>query len=141
MWIAQAYALKGEHGRAVAEYLETMRLMPVPGSGPDAVSLLNQAYERAGWQAFWQKELDMAEKGGRDRATSAQPGLRRQAFHWGMARRYARVGAEDRALASLEAAYEARENNLIFLKTEPLFDHLRADPRFQQLVRRVGLNP
>jgi len=39
----------------------------------------------------------------------------------------------------LEAAYVQHSNTLATLKVEPGFDPLRADPRYQALLRRVGL--
>jgi hypothetical protein len=41
----------------------------------------------------------------------------------------------------LEKAYSERSSALAYLKIEPLFDPLRGDPRFADLVRRVGLPP
>jgi hypothetical protein len=52
------------------------------------------------------------------------------------------LGDKDRALAWLERAYEERDSIMIGLKTDP--DYLpafRSDPRFQDLMRRVGLPP
>ncbi len=39
----------------------------------------------------------------------------------------------------LEKAYEERSDYLLLLKREPLADPVRSDPRFQALVRRIGL--
>jgi hypothetical protein len=55
---------------------------------------------------------------------------------------YMFLGDKDRALAWLERAYEERDGIMIGLKTDP--DYLpafRSDPRFQDLIRRVGLPP
>jgi TolB-like protein/Tfp pilus assembly protein PilF/predicted Ser/Thr protein kinase len=50
------------------------------------------------------------------------------------------AGDNDRALESLERAYEAHDGNMPYLGM-PFFDALRDDPRFRDLVRRVGLPP
>jgi serine/threonine-protein kinase len=49
------------------------------------------------------------------------------------------LGESDRAFEWLEKAFEARDWQMALLNVEPLFDSLRADPRFTELVRRVGL--
>ena len=43
------------------------------------------------------------------------------------------------ALESLEKAYEERSNYVAYIKVFPIVDPLRSDPRFQDLVRRLGL--
>ena len=48
-------------------------------------------------------------------------------------------GENDRALEYLETAYEEHSNWLIYLHIDPSMDGLRDDPRFQDLLRRVGL--
>ncbi|MGA8144190.1 MAG: tetratricopeptide repeat protein [Candidatus Acidiferrales bacterium] len=45
----------------------------------------------------------------------------------------------DQAFAWLEQAFKEQSNILLFLKVHPYFDPLRSDPRFSDLVRRVGL--
>ncbi len=52
---------------------------------------------------------------------------------------YTGLGDHEAALASLEEAFEQRDEWLIWLGTEPKFDDLRSDPRFKELMRRVGL--
>ena len=52
---------------------------------------------------------------------------------------YADVGERDRAMAYLEKAYENREGSMLFLNVWPSFELLHSDPRFRELVRRVGL--
>jgi len=52
---------------------------------------------------------------------------------------YLGLGDKDQAFAWLEQAYKEQSNILQFLKTHPYFDPIRADPRFGDLVRRVGL--
>ena len=54
---------------------------------------------------------------------------------------YAGLGQKDRAFEFLEKAYLERALDLTwFLKADPRIDSLRSDPRFQSLLRRVGLS-
>jgi serine/threonine protein kinase/tetratricopeptide (TPR) repeat protein len=52
---------------------------------------------------------------------------------------YAGLGDKDKAFASLEKAYEDRSWYMTHLKLDPELDSLHSDPRFADLVRRVGL--
>ena len=56
-----------------------------------------------------------------------------------MAMGYAAVGDLDRAFACLERAFQVRSAGLIYLHVDPGYKPLRADPRFAQLVGRIGL--
>ena len=59
--------------------------------------------------------------------------------HEFMAPAYAALGDLDRALTALETAYRERSAGLIYLHVDPSYDSLRGDPRYQDLVRRIGL--
>ena len=50
---------------------------------------------------------------------------------------YVGLGDKDRALEQLHKAYEERAGFIIYLNVEPLFDPLRSDPRFAELVRKM----
>jgi serine/threonine protein kinase/tetratricopeptide (TPR) repeat protein len=49
------------------------------------------------------------------------------------------LGERDRAIECLEKSYEEHSHWLIYLHLDPSMDSLRSDPRFQDLLRRVGL--
>jgi tetratricopeptide (TPR) repeat protein len=51
---------------------------------------------------------------------------------------YLGLGDKNQALTFLERAYEEQDPALFFLKMSPLFDPLRSEPRFQDLLRRVN---
>jgi adenylate cyclase len=53
---------------------------------------------------------------------------------------YLGLGDRERALGGLEKAYEARSNWLTNLKMDRIFDPLRSDPRFIELLRKVGVD-
>jgi tetratricopeptide (TPR) repeat protein len=52
---------------------------------------------------------------------------------------YAGLGDTERAFACLDAAYRERSPWLVWLKRDPRWNDIRADVRFQRLVRMVGL--
>jgi pentatricopeptide repeat protein len=52
---------------------------------------------------------------------------------------YAGLGEKDQAFASLTQAVEERDIQVTYLHVEPLWDSFRSDPRFAELVRKVGL--
>lgn len=58
----------------------------------------------------------------------------------GIAWAWAGVKDKDHTLLWLNKAYEQRSNAMTVLKVEPGYDFLRSDPRFQNLIHRVGLD-
>jgi len=54
---------------------------------------------------------------------------------------YAGLGQKDEAFRLLEKVYQQREYALGFLKLHPVYDPLRSDPRFQDLLRRMNFPP
>jgi len=52
---------------------------------------------------------------------------------------YAGLGDNNKAFEFLEKAYEERYEMMIWIKVNPLFDPIRADPRFSELLKKVGL--
>jgi hypothetical protein len=58
---------------------------------------------------------------------------------WLVAIIYAQLDDKDEAFTWLEKAYQGREHDLVFVNVCPIFDNLRADRRYDELVRRIGL--
>jgi tetratricopeptide (TPR) repeat protein len=58
---------------------------------------------------------------------------------WQIGTLYTRAGQKDEALEWLEKAYEAHDQNMPYIAVDPIFDILRDDPRFQDLLRRMRL--
>lgn len=59
----------------------------------------------------------------------------------GFATVYASQGEREKALAWLEKAYQERSPFLLNIKTDNAFDNVRSDPRFHDLLHRIGLPP
>ncbi len=113
---------------AVAEFQRAAALSPTM---PRYASALAHAYGRAGRTAEALRILGELEHGSR------RPGP-----SWtDIAIIEAGLGRNDRAFASLEKALDRRDWRLVRMKVEPMFDPLRSDPRFADLLRRIGLSP
>jgi hypothetical protein len=52
---------------------------------------------------------------------------------------HAGLGEKDQAFAYLERCYQDRRERMPWIYVDPLMDPLRSDPRFDDLVRRIGL--
>lgn len=119
-----SYAAKGMYREAIANYQEAMRLS---GTSPGVPIYLGAAYAKAGER---EKALDILKQSETSKEYVSPNEL---------AVLYVALGEREKAFASLEKAYAARDSQLQFLKVESNFDSLRDDPRFQDLLRRVGL--
>jgi tetratricopeptide (TPR) repeat protein len=60
---------------------------------------------------------------------------------YNFAETYIGMGDSENALASLERAVADRSMLLTYIKVDPEFDSLHSEPRFKDLLRRVGLPP
>jgi tetratricopeptide (TPR) repeat protein len=54
---------------------------------------------------------------------------------------YVALGEKEKAIDSLEKAYEVHVYPVVYINVDWRFDPLRSEPRFQELVRRIGLRP
>jgi tetratricopeptide (TPR) repeat protein len=112
---------------AVGEAEETIRLSE---RSPSSLSLLASACAKAGDQKRSLKIVQELETQIRQRGGGNEVAL---------ARTYAALGENEKALALLEEAYKNRRPGLAFVTTTPQFDSLSSDPRFGDLLQRVGL--
>jgi DNA-binding winged helix-turn-helix (wHTH) protein/tetratricopeptide (TPR) repeat protein len=121
-----SYVEKGMFAEALAD---TEKWRRVYGEGPWYWSNRAYIYGRAGRQDRARRELEKLEQ--LDRRQQLDP-VNMLWAHLG-------VGDKEEALADLEKAYSEHFTILTTLKVEPAFDPLRSDPRFADLLRRVGL--
>ncbi len=52
---------------------------------------------------------------------------------------YLKLGEPDKAFPWLEKWFKNHDGSLVWMKVAPEFDRIRSDPRFADLMRRVGL--
>ncbi|HEX2713824.1 MAG TPA: protein kinase, partial [Candidatus Acidoferrales bacterium] len=127
-FLGRVYVRKGAFAEAIPEFQRAITLSP---NITQYKAGLGYAYARAGKSAEARKLLSELKEYSKRRYVS-----------WlDLATIYAGLGEKDQAFASLEKAYEQREPLLIEARVEPLFDPLRSDPRFADLLRRLGLPP
>jgi len=110
----------------------------------EAIEVFEQALGRRpdDWSAPVFLGCAYAKAGQRAKAEAALEGLERTKDYVPpaeLADLYASLGQGDRAFASLEKAYAAHDLQLQYLGVDPMLDPLRSDPRFADLMRRVGL--
>ena len=54
---------------------------------------------------------------------------------------YAGLADKEQTISWLKKGYEERNDDMVYMKIEPVFDAIRSDPRFRDLIRRVGFPP
>jgi TolB-like protein len=129
--LAVAYERKGRYQEAIAEEQKAIQLAggEIPQTWTVLTGQLKNAYQTLGEKGYWQKRLEITRKLHEQHAGAAEI----------VAEIYAILGDKEQAFAWLEKSYQQHEDFLVFLKIQPAFDDLRSDPRFADLVRRVGL--
>jgi len=128
--LAQDYIQKSMFKESIAETEKALAISP----GNSATLLnLGYAYAVAGRRAEAKKVVDQLNE--RSKQKYISPRL--------IARLYVGLGEKDKAFAYLEKSYEDRSIEFGFgsINVDPTFDPLRSDPRFQDLLRRMNLQP
>jgi tetratricopeptide (TPR) repeat protein len=123
-YLALAYGLKGTGDLAIAESHRLIELGDVSGR-----ALLAQSYAATGRKA---EATALVTELVNEARTS--PGK-----SYGVAAIFAALNENDQAFAWLERAFKERDGNLLSLAVALEFDVLRADPRFKDLIRRIGI--
>ncbi len=125
LYLGLAYQQKQQHTLAISEFEAGMKL----SKNPWFVAALGEAEalggnKNAALQAL--RQLDV---------------MRRDSFvsPYLDATLYAGLGDRDNAFKSLNKALGERSDWMVYLKVDPALDPLRSDPRFAELVRKVGL--
>lgn len=120
------YEQQGKYDEAINEFTTINKLTP---GKPLGIMSLARAYALAGKRAEAQKLLDDL------LALSKQ----RYVPSAGIAIVYASLGDKEQAFAWLEKADKERDGILARIKVDSRFDSLRSDPRFVELIKRIGL--
>ena len=124
--LARALEQKGMYAEAIAQYQQALDIFH---NDPTLLASLGHVYAMAGRRDEAQKVL--AELQAMSKQRYIPPYL--------IAKVYAGLGDKDQAFAWLERAFEDRYFLLVWLNSEPQFDSLRSDPRYRDLMRRIGL--
>ena len=126
-WLGDAYEQRGMYGEAVAEWDKALTLR---GTGLS----LEQAYAASGFEAavraLARRRLEKSNE-------RMKHGEYVPATEYATA--YIRLGDKEQAFAWLDRAVQERNSFALEFKINPIYDNLRDDPRFQDLLRRVGL--
>src|SRR6476619_20135 len=122
----RAYMRLNEHAKAIA-HLKQARTET--GEMPLMDAALGLAYAVSGKKAETMKLAEAFKAAAKKRYIPPT--------YFGML--FAGLGDKDKAMMWLEKAYDDRADGLTWLNVEPMLDDVRSDPRFQDLIRRIGL--
>ena len=121
--LALAYSALARHDKAIAE------IQKASGRGSDYLAGLGYLYAVAGRRAEALTTLAELQQ------LAKQQYVPPYHFAW----IYTGLGDEDKAIALLQQVYAEHTQHVVDFKTVPMFDSLRSDERFQELVQKVGL--
>jgi len=125
--LGSVYEVQGTWAQAISEYQKAVELSH---NSPPALASLGHVYGVAGQQNQARVILAGLRKASRSRFVSA----------FDMAVVFAGIGDSDAAFQWLEKAYAERESQMAFLKVTRRLDPVRSDPRFADLLHRMGLD-
>jgi serine/threonine protein kinase/tetratricopeptide (TPR) repeat protein len=120
--LAMAYRQKGQYDSAIAEFRKAIELSQ---GRPDFIATLGHAYAVSGNK---EQALRIAQELEAKRAPA-----------FALAIIYLGLGDRDRTFRLMQQAYDERYQVMPEALHDPLFDPIRSDPRFQDLLRRIGV--
>ena len=120
-WMGQCYERKGLPDQAIEYYLKAFSGMP------EELPFRRAAFQKGGLKGYWQEDERLR------RRRQEEIDAVYEAMY------YAHEGENDKAIEQLQLAYQQHSDGLQYLKVEPVYDGLRDNPRFKELVAKVGL--
>jgi TolB-like protein/Flp pilus assembly protein TadD len=131
--LAIAYADLGASCHHLGRFDEAVaawgRAVDLQGFSDEAWGRVARAYERGGIDSFWRVWIETAEPVAKAWRIPAS-------WLWVA---YAAIGELDRAFEWLERDFERRAEEFVSARVSPFFDPIRADPRFREMLDRLGL--
>jgi serine/threonine protein kinase len=118
------YEQKGMFKEAVAEWQKTFTL----ANTPDLAVAIGQDFDKEGYKAVLKDWLDGLQEESRQKYVSP----------YEMAQVDARLNDRDAVFTFLEKAFQERDSRIVAVKVDPVFEGFHSDPRFQDLVKRIG---
>jgi tetratricopeptide (TPR) repeat protein len=128
LFLGYAYLQKSMYREGTAEFEKALAISP---GNAVLLSGLGQVYALAGRRAQAQKVLEQLSE------------LSKQKYipSWSSAPIYAALGDKDKAFEWLGKSYAERSIGTTDVKVSPIYDSLRSDPRWADLLRRMNLQP
>lgn len=128
MLLGRAYVQKRMFTEAIKEFQSAATLS---GNHPLYQAWLGYGYATSGRRSEAQQIIDEL----------IRPSNTKYVSPYDVAAVWAGLGDKNQAVKWLGKAYEERAAHLVHIYIEPAFEPLRSDPRFQELLRRMGLLP
>jgi DNA-binding winged helix-turn-helix (wHTH) protein/tetratricopeptide (TPR) repeat protein len=124
--LSDSYHWKGDYDRAFKYFLlaETQY-----GANVEAINSWETVYAKSGWQGVLRGQLERWK----------QMEIKGDTSFMEIASLSAQLGDKEQAFAYLEKSYQKRELFMTWILVEPRLDSLHSDPRFVEIVKRVGL--
>jgi serine/threonine-protein kinase len=124
--LEEVYAQSGRQKEAVAE---RAKILSLSGS-PEFAASVEEDFSKSGYQGVLQSWLDGLTEISKHGYVSA----------YSIAEGYMRLGQKDKAFDWLDKANEDHDSGLVSIAVEPMFDPIRSDPRFKDILRRMRLS-
>jgi hypothetical protein len=116
------------HEKIVEDFLTSISSH---GAKPETVEKFRETFRTSGWQGFIRERLRLVQERAKTRPVDP----------YNFAHLYIKLGQKDEAFVWLEKTLEAGHPGAIHFKIEPAYDFLRDDPRYAELIRKIGLQP
>lgn len=126
-YLKRCYDQKGMYREAIAARQMRRKLA---GRNPVETESTKRAAAAASREAYWRGRVEQ----------EIADALEEPPYPFDMAEIYAQLGEKDQAFLWLEKAFEERTYTMMYLKVAPNLDPLRSDPRFADMLKRVGLS-
>jgi TolB-like protein len=130
--LADAYIGKRVYPQVIEEYKMVVQLSEDPSRAAFESALI-QGYGSGSWKGALTKGLEFTQA-----QRKAQPSSENGSPYY-IAALYAELGDKDHAFQWFNTAYQEHDTHLVGLNTDYTLDPIRSDPRFAELVRKVGL--